>query len=592
MNAVNVADFRRLARRRLPRVVFDYIDGGADGEVTLRENCAAFERIEFRPRNAVANAPCSLRTTVLGQTLELPFLLAPVGSSRLFFPRGECVAAAAGGSRRNGLLPFDAFRMPARRGAPRNERSRLVSTISRSGARGGVGCDRTRPRRRIFRARRHDRHAVSRDNASATCETAPRNSAAETSWRMLPYLGQAARASALARRFFARRRPDEVSQRHLCRRPARWSYADVAAALEHSTVAWDDISWIRELWKGPIVVKGVLTAEDARRALDAGADAIIVSNHGGRQLDGVTPTIRALCPKSIEAVAAESRSSRQRRATRQRRRQSALLGRPCSSGRKSVCIRTWRRGGRRRCPRDRDSSQRHHSHAALARVPRRRRARRIVRWRRVTLYVRGRLPRDGIAIVGSRTPPAQAAEFAYQLAFRLGEPIVAGLAPGIDVAAHRGALDAGMPTVAFIGYGFGATDPPEHAELEEAIVAAGGAMATLLAPGTPISEESRIESDRLQAEHSRAVVLVSTEIDGGAMHTMRFARELGRPRFAVTPPRALRRNGPGTSRHRRGRDAAAVRSGWRLCGIALGGIGGVAGVTNPTVPKTRTLPCC
>ena len=152
------------------------------------------------------------------------------------------------------------------------------------------------------------------------------------------------------------------------------------------------------------------------------------------------------------------------------------------------------------------------------------------------LYVRGSLPSGGIAVIGSRTPPAEAAEFAYQLALRLGTPIVSGLAPGIDVAAHRGALAAGAPTVAFVGYGFGATDPPEHSELEAAILNAGGAVATLLPPGTPASEESRIARDRLQAEYARAVVLVCTEVDGGAMHAMRFARELGRPRFAVKPP--------------------------------------------------------
>lgn len=154
----------------------------------------------------------------------------------------------------------------------------------------------------------------------------------------------------------------------------------------------------------------------------------------------------------------------------------------------------------------------------------------------MTLYVRGRLPEGGIAIIGSRTPPPEAADFAYHLAARIGEPVVAGLAPGIDAAAHRGALAAGTPTVAFVGYGFGRTDPPQHVELEEAIVEAGGAVATLLPPGTPVSARSRIERDRLQAEHSRAVVLVCTEIGGGAMYTMEFARELGRARFAVTPP--------------------------------------------------------
>lgn len=146
------------------------------------------------------------------------------------------------------------------------------------------------------------------------------------------------------------------------------------------------------------------------------------------------------------------------------------------------------------------------------------------------------MPRGGIAIIGSRWPPPQAAAFAYHLAKGIGEPVVAGLAPGIDVAAHRGALASHEPTVAFVGYGFGCTDPPEHAELEAEILAAGGAIASLLPPGTRVSDASRIARDRLQAEHSRAVVLVCTEIDGGAMHTMRFARELGRPRFAVEPP--------------------------------------------------------
>jgi DNA processing protein len=152
------------------------------------------------------------------------------------------------------------------------------------------------------------------------------------------------------------------------------------------------------------------------------------------------------------------------------------------------------------------------------------------------LYVRGSLPRGGIAIIGSRTPPPEAAAFAYQLALRLGEPIVAGLAPGIDVAAHRGALAARIPTVAFVGYGFGCTDPPALVELEDAIEKAGGAIASLLPPGTPASAESRVARDRLQAEHARAIVLVCTERDGGAMHTMRFARELEKPRFAVEPP--------------------------------------------------------
>src|SRR5438093_572202 len=88
---------RRAAAPRLPRVVFDYIDGGAEREITMRENSRAFDDVVFRPRCAVTTGDCDLRTTILGTTLELPFLLAPVGSSRMFYPRGESVAARAAG---------------------------------------------------------------------------------------------------------------------------------------------------------------------------------------------------------------------------------------------------------------------------------------------------------------------------------------------------------------------------------------------------------------------------------------------------------------------------------------------------------------
>ena len=152
------------------------------------------------------------------------------------------------------------------------------------------------------------------------------------------------------------------------------------------------------------------------------------------------------------------------------------------------------------------------------------------------VLVRGELPQGGVAIVGSRTPPFEAAAFAYLLALRLGEPVIAGLALGIDAAAHRGALSAGVPTVAFVGYGFGCTYPPEHTALEDAILTAGGAIASVRPPGTPVSDEALVERDRLQAGHARAVLLVCTEIGGGAMHTTRFAAELGRPRYAIVPP--------------------------------------------------------
>src|SRR5436853_6736272 len=97
-HVVFIEDFRPLAQRRIPKVVFDYLDGGAEAEVTLRENCCAFQDVTFRPRHAVALGECDLRTRVLGFELSFPALLAPVGYSRLMHPGGEVVAARAAGA--------------------------------------------------------------------------------------------------------------------------------------------------------------------------------------------------------------------------------------------------------------------------------------------------------------------------------------------------------------------------------------------------------------------------------------------------------------------------------------------------------------
>lgn len=297
--AITIEDLRRLAKRRVPRVVFDYIDGGADGETTLRENCRAFESVRFRPRNAVANAECNLRTTVLGTTLELPFLLAPVGSSRLFFPRGECVAAVQAGAAGTAyvLSTLSGCRLEEVRAASRGPVwYQLYLVAGREVATATI----RRAREAGFSAL-----VVTIDTAVAgQRERDIRNGAKELTGGelapMLPYIPQL-----LAR---PRWLYDFLRDGGMMKFPnvvlptiGPMGYADVAAALEHSTVAWDDLNWIRDLWEGPIVVKGVLTAQDARHAIDAGADAIVVSNHGGRQLDGVAPTIRAL-PEVVEAV--------------------------------------------------------------------------------------------------------------------------------------------------------------------------------------------------------------------------------------------------------------------------------------------------
>ena len=103
-NSVNIADLRQLAKRRLPRIVFDYADGGAEDEITLRANCRVFDTVTLRPRCAVSSPCPDLRTTVLGTTFELPFLLAPIGSTRMFCPHGEALAAAAAGASGAGYI--------------------------------------------------------------------------------------------------------------------------------------------------------------------------------------------------------------------------------------------------------------------------------------------------------------------------------------------------------------------------------------------------------------------------------------------------------------------------------------------------------
>lgn len=296
---VNIADLRTLAKRRLPRVVFDYIDGGADGEITLRENCRIFDSVELRPRNALECLSSDLHTTVLGSQLALPFMLAPVGSSRLFYPRGESVAAREAGAAGTGyiLSTLSGTRLEEVKAATNGPvwyqlyliggREVASAAIERARAAGYSALVVTIDTP-VAGMRERDVYNGAKELAS------------RSPFAMLPYSPQL-----LAR---PRWLVDFLRDGGLMRFPnvvlpgvGAMPYADVATALAQSTVAWGDLQWIRELWNGPIVIKGVLSAEDARRALDAGADAIVVSNHGGRQLDTVAPTLRVL-PEIAAAV--------------------------------------------------------------------------------------------------------------------------------------------------------------------------------------------------------------------------------------------------------------------------------------------------
>ena len=296
---INIEDLRRAAKQRLPRVIFDYIDGGAEAELTLRANCRAFEAVTFRPRCAVATSTCDLRTTVVGTPLSMPLILAPVGSSRLIYPRGEEAAArTAGGA---GI----AYTLSTLSGCCLED----VAAVSKGPVWyqlyliGGRDCALSA----IERARTAGFSAlvVTIDTPVAGLrERDLRNGVKELLTRklgpMLPFANQFLTKPRWLAGFVAdgglMKFPNVVVPGE-----GPMLYADVGTALEQSMVSWPDLRWIREAWRGPIVIKGVHTGDDARRAVDAGANALVVSNHGGRQLDGVAPTLHVL-PEVLASV--------------------------------------------------------------------------------------------------------------------------------------------------------------------------------------------------------------------------------------------------------------------------------------------------
>jgi L-lactate dehydrogenase (cytochrome) len=296
---VNVQDFRLMARRRLPKVVFDYLDGGAEDEITLRENRRAFEDVTFRPRHAIAFAECDLRTRVLGCNLALPVMLAPVGYSSVMYSRGEMAAARAAGeagtayilstisgvaledvkAATSGPAFYQLYLLGGREAAePAIERTRnagfsgLVVTIDTAVA--GM-------RERDFR---NGMKELIGGSVLDKIRFSPQI-LARPSWFMSFLRGGG--VPVLPNVVVPGRGPMPLT--------------DVGTALAQSTIVWDDLRWIRDVWHGPLIVKGVITGDDARRAVDAGASAVVVSNHGGRQLDTVPASLRAL-PEIVSAV--------------------------------------------------------------------------------------------------------------------------------------------------------------------------------------------------------------------------------------------------------------------------------------------------
>jgi isopentenyl diphosphate isomerase/L-lactate dehydrogenase-like FMN-dependent dehydrogenase len=298
-NVVCIEDFRPIARQRIPKSVFDYLDGGAEGEVTLRENCRVFNDVTFRPRHAVALDRIHMGVQILGFDLKLPLLLAPVGYSRLMHPGGEVSAARAAGRAGTAymLSTISGHKLEDVRAASTGP---VFYQLYLMGGRGAAEGTIDRARKAGFNAL-----VVTIDTpVSGIRERDHRNGMKELIsggvFDKIPFLPQVLSRPGW---LFDYLRDGGLPglPNVIIPEKGEMPLVDINAALAESTPTWADLKWIREYWKGPIVIKGVLTADDARRAIDEGAAAISVSNHGGRQLDGLPASLRAL-PEVVEAV--------------------------------------------------------------------------------------------------------------------------------------------------------------------------------------------------------------------------------------------------------------------------------------------------
>ncbi|MHB8529841.1 MAG: L-lactate dehydrogenase [Caulobacteraceae bacterium] len=298
MSFACVADFRQAARRRLPKVLFDYIDGGAYDEATLAANVADFSALALRQRVLVDVAKLQMSTEIFGESLSMPVVLAPVGLGGMYAARGETQAARAA---RGAGIPFSLSTVgictleEVAKAAGRpwfqlymiRDRGFMAEVLARAREVGSpvllFTVDLPLPG-----ARRRDVHNAMTGDRLAQRLRRGFDGLAHPAWLLDLYgrgrphtLGTVAAAAA-----------DLKSLGDF------WTW--IGRNFDPS-VSWKDIEWVRERWEGPIVLKGVLDPEDAREAVRCGAEGIVVSNHGGRQLDGAPSSIAAL-PAIAEAV--------------------------------------------------------------------------------------------------------------------------------------------------------------------------------------------------------------------------------------------------------------------------------------------------
>lgn len=291
-----VADAQRLARRRVPRPVFDYIEGGAGSESTLRANQREVEAVQFRPRvGQTAGVPGpDLATTVLGTPVAMPLLLSPIGFTRMMDPRGDVAGARAATAA--GTL----FTLSSMSGHTLDEVAGAADTppwfqlyflggrpgaeqlVERAKAAGYAALVVTLDTQVPGNRERDLRYGLS----------PPLELNRRTAMKMAPHAALHPRwlADLAADRF----RLELVNATSLELDHKRMSAAEALMHWLASPPRWEDFAWLREHFDGPVIAKGVLTGDDARRAVDCGVSAIVVSNHGGRQLDGVPATMTAL----------------------------------------------------------------------------------------------------------------------------------------------------------------------------------------------------------------------------------------------------------------------------------------------------------
>ncbi len=296
--ALTIEDLRRASRRRLPRAVFDFIDGGAEDEVTLRRNRAAFERVALLPRVLMDVRDVNLATTVLGQWSAAPIILAPTGLCGMATSRGEIPSARAAVE---AGITFTASCMSSvtleeiAREAPGahwfqlyiwRDRALTENLVQRAAAEGFRGLVVT-----VDTPVLGQRERDARNGATIPPRITWRN--ALDTLRRPGWLLTMARGPQVR---FANVVPPA---RSAGLRP--FALSPFVNGLFDASATWSDVDWLRGLWKGPLVVKGVMTAGDACLAADHGADAVVVSNHGGRQLDGAPGTLEVL-PAIVEAA--------------------------------------------------------------------------------------------------------------------------------------------------------------------------------------------------------------------------------------------------------------------------------------------------